>query len=64
MPFGARGDAMPGSRFLLVVLNAIAILFSLQGEAQGSRAATAPDYVQSVYPFLGVDCCHHFRYLF
>ena len=55
MPFGARRDAMPNSRFLFVLLNSIAILFSLQGQAQGSRAATAPDYVQSVYPFLGVD---------
>ena len=48
-------DSKSGSRSFFVLLSSIIVCFSLQGPAQGSHSAAAPGYVQSVYPFLGVD---------
>jgi predicted alpha-1,2-mannosidase len=55
MPFGVRSDVEPDSRLFFVLLNIFAILLSLPCQARVNRANPAPDYVQSVYPFLGVD---------
>jgi len=55
MLFCAGRESKPGSRFFLVLLSLMVMLFSLPGHAQGSHPSAALGYVQSVYPFLGVD---------
>lgn len=55
MLFCTGRDSKPDSKFLFVLLSSMVMFLSLQGRGQGSHFAAVPGYVQSVYPFLGVD---------